>query len=53
MEITLILYADDFCNFNIWKQVCNAVGVDHSYDKLTLSVNEAEVSTIEEDQEED
>ena len=46
---TLILYADDFCKFSIWEQVCNAVGADSSFDKLTLQVSDFEESTIEEE----
>lgn len=52
-ERILILYADDFCKQSIWEQVCNAVGADASYDKLTLKVRDFEESTIQEDEEED
>lgn len=51
-ERKLILYADDFCKHAIWQQICNVLNVDSGFDKLTLTVKNIEVSTIEEGEEE-
>lgn len=50
---TLILYSDDFSKFSTYEQICNALNVDSSFDKLILTVSEVEESTqAEEDEEE-
>lgn len=50
---TLILYSDDFTKHHIWEQVCNAIGADPDFDKITLTVADVEESTQAEDDEEE
>lgn len=39
-----VIYQNDFCDSDIWKQICEEIGVDYEFDKLTLVYTKATVS---------